>query len=84
MADFNNTTEENPMQTTMGEFAETQGILQNHDGFKLVSQFESEQAAMQYASELQKYYDGINMDVQVQIESNLEELDDTEGQVYIA
>jgi len=39
---------------------------------------------MQYASELQKYYDGINMDVQVQIESNLEELDDTEGQVYIA
>jgi len=27
VADFNNTTEENPLQTTMGEFAETQGIL---------------------------------------------------------
>ena len=33
---------------------------------------------MAYATELQKYYDGLNMDVKVQIEANLTHLDDTE------
>ena len=53
------------------------------DGFKLVSQFESEQAAVAYASELQKYYDSLNMDVKVQIEANLANLDDTEDKQYL-
>ena len=48
------------------------------EGFKLVSQFESEQAAVAYATELQKYYDGLNMDVKVQIEANLTQLDDSD------
>ncbi len=32
---------------------------------------------MEYATELQKYYNGLNMDVKVQIESDLEQLDDS-------
>ena len=54
-----------------------------YDGFKLVSQFETEEDAMKYASELQKYYDSRNMDVKVQIEMNLEDVDDTPGQHYL-
>ena len=56
---------------------------EQYDGFKLVSQFETEEDAMKYASELQKYYDSRNMDVKVQIEMNLEDVDDTPGQHYL-
>ena len=58
-------------------------LLQSNDGFKLVSQFENENAAVAYATELQKYYDGLNMDVKVQIEANLTHLDDTEDKQYL-
>jgi len=53
------------------------------DGLKMVSHFETEQEAIQYATELQKYYDGLNMDVKVSIEMNLEDLDDTAGKTYL-
>ena len=39
---------------------------------------------MAYASELQKYYDSLNMDVKVKIEANLDEIDDTEDKRYVS
>ena len=57
-------------------------IHQLDDGFKLVSQFENEAQAIAYASELQKYYDSLNMDVKVKIEANLDDLNDTEDKRY--
>ena len=51
---INNMTGANP-----GPSLETNGA----EGFKLVSQFETEDDANKYASELQKYYDSRKMDV---------------------
>lgn len=58
-------------ETHSNELNQMTEYLSNQDGFKLVSQFENEQAALAYASELQRYYDSMNMDVKVQIEANL-------------
>lgn len=57
--------------------------LDTGDGFKLVSQFENEDAALEYAKELQKYYEYRNIDVKVQVEANLANMDDTADRQYL-
>ena len=72
------------MQTAQdSNLNKAEGFVEVSDGFKMVSQFESEQAALNYATELQQYYDSLKMDVKVQVETNLEELDDTDDKQYI-
>ena len=43
----------------------------------MTSNFESEAHAVAYAKELQSFYDSQNLELQVQIETNLRDLDDT-------
>ena len=57
--------------------------LVSQDGFQLVSQFETEADALKYATELQKYYNDLNMDVKVQVELNLENIDDTVNKTHL-
>ena len=45
--------------------------------FHVMSNFENEAQAIAYAKELQSYYDSQNLDVKVQIDTNLAEMDDT-------
>ena len=42
-----------------------------------MSNFENEAQAIAYAKELQSYYDSQNLDVKVQIDTNLADMDDT-------
>lgn len=70
------------MMTTAPDILMQQENLPSGDGFKLVSQFENEEAAMEYAKELQEYYDSRNVDVKVQIEANLAAMDDSIDKRY--
>ena len=50
----------------------------NNSFLNMTSNFESEAHALAYAKELQNFYDSQNLELKVEIETNLRDLDDTQ------
>ena len=70
-----NATQETQVNTPGGLNASLAAI--NSSFLNMTSNFESEAHAMAYAQELQHFYDSQNLELKVQIETNLRDLDDT-------
>ena len=70
-----NATQETATGTPGGPNMSIGGI--NNSFLNMTSNFESEAHALAYAKELQNFYDSQNLELKVEIETNLRDLDDT-------